>query len=252
MKNQESEISKQRNHIVICGVNRMLNKIIEEIQYIPEFRRTGIVVIAEFEDDLPTLSPLIRNPANVFFLQGDYTKISDLKKAGLDYAAMAILLADKTKPRSDQDRDARTVLAAMLIERYRKQLGNDIFTCVELLNPDNKEQLKALDVEEVVLLDDYGGSIIAASSINEGMVPVFNELFTRGWGNAFMKKPVFKEIIGKTVLESVLWLKENHGAVLLALERLENGKRKHIVNPESDIKLEADDQLILIAKTDCE
>lgn len=251
MKNQISEISKQRHHIIICGVNRMLDRIIEEIQYIPKFRRTGIIVVAEFEEETPSLSPKIRNTANVFFLQGDYTKISVLKQAGLDYADSAILLADKSKPRSDQDRDARTVLAAMLIERYRKDMGNEIFTCVELLNPDNKEQLKALDVEEVVLLDDYGGSIIAASSINEGMVPVFNELFTRGWGNAFMKESVPKELVGKKVLDAVLWLKTDRDAILLALERTDDGKRSSCVNPPSDMTIREDDQLILIAKTDC-
>lgn len=246
MRDQKSEIAKQRNHVIICGVNRMLNKIIEELQYMPEYRRTGIVVVAEFEDP-PPLSPRISNPASVYFLQGDYTKLNVLRDAGLAYARTAILLADKTKPRSDQDRDARTVLAAMLIERERKKIGGDIFTCVELLNPDNKEQLKALDVEEVVSLDDYGGSIIAASSANEGLVTVFNELFTRGWGNAFIKRPVYTDLIEKNVIEAIAWLKENKDALLLAVERSVDGRRKPIVNPDGDFRLQKGDALVLIA-----
>jgi voltage-gated potassium channel len=183
----------------------------------------------------------------VYFLQGDYTKLNVLRDAGLAYARTAILLADKTKPRSDQDRDARTVLAAMLIERDRKKIGGDIFTCVELLNPDNKEQLKALDVEEVVSLDDYGGSIIAASSANEGLVTVFNELFTRGWGNAFIKRPVYTDLIEKNVIEAIAWLKENKDALLLAVERSVDGRRKPIVNPDGDFRLQKGDALVLIA-----
>ena len=114
-------------------------------------------------ETLPPLSERIKYPANVYHLQGDYTKISGLDQAGLRHASTAILLADKTQPRSDQDRDARTVLAAMLIERRSHRLGRDIFTCVELLNRDNMEQLEAQGVEELVFLNDYGGSIIAAS-----------------------------------------------------------------------------------------
>jgi voltage-gated potassium channel len=249
MRDQKTEISKQRNHVIICGVNRMLNKIIEELQYLPDYRRVGIVVVAELEEP-PALSPKVRDPGSVYFMQGDYTKLNVLREAGLSYARIAILLADKSRPRSDQDRDARTVLAAMLIERERQKQGEEIFTCVELLNRDNKEQLKALDVEEVVLLDDYGGSIIAASSVNEGMMPVFNELFTRGWGNAFAKHPIFEQLVGKSVLEATCWLKEQKNAVLLGVERRKEGRREVVVNPKGSFRLRADDQLVVVADID--
>lgn len=246
MKNQINEIRKQRNHVIICGVNRMLNRVIEEMQYMPEFQERGIVVISE-ADELPPLSKKIRYPSNVFFIQGDYTKLHVLYDAGLQYASIAILLADKTMQRPDQDRDARTVLAAMLIERQSKKWGREIFTCVELLNADNMEQLEAQGVEELVVLDDYGGSIIAASSSNQGMVKVFNELFTRGWGNTFIKEPIskFSYLIGKTVLEAISLLKTKDDAILLAVERRQESSPK--VNPPADMVLDEGDLLVLIA-----
>ena len=246
---QKMEIEKLRNHVMICGMNRMLGRIIEELQYLPKYRHKGIVVVAEFEE-IPAVPSRIHYPANVLFLQGDYTKLSVLREAGLERADTAILLADKTKPRSDQDRDARTVLAAILIERERRKVGKEIFTCVELLNPDNMEQLSSMGVEELVILDEYGGSIIAASSANEGMVPVFNELFTRGWGNAFIKRPIYKELVGRTVADAMVWLKENIDAILLAVHH--KGELKPVVNPPKENLLVEDDQLILIAPTDCD
>ncbi len=250
MMNQKTEIAKLVDHVIICGVNRMVGRIIEELQYLPEYRHKGIVVIAEF-DDPPEMPPRTRYPANIFFLQGDYTKLSVLREAGLARASTAILLADKTKPRSDQDRDARTVLAAMLIERERRKQGEDIFTCVELLNPDNMEQLRSMGVEELVVLDEYGGSIIAASSANQGMVPIFNELFTRGWGNAFMKHPLPKELIGKDVRYAIPWVKEHFDALLLAVVKAAS-VNSPVVNPPLDMRLAQGDQLVLIAPTDVE
>ncbi len=247
MKDQRVEIQRLRDHVIICGVNRMLGRIIEELQYLPEYRHAGIVVVAEFEEP-PILPERIRYPGNVFFLSGDYTRLSVLREAGLEYASTAILLADKTKPRSDQDRDARTVLAAMLIERECRKAGKDIFTCVELLNPDNMEQLRAMGVEELVILDEYGGSIIAASSANQGMVPVFNELFTRGWGNAFFKRPVPRELEGKPVKEALVWLKEHWNALLLAIDRPDRPGRP-LVNPPMDEIIEPGDMLVVIAPT---
>ena len=247
VKDQKIEIQRLRDHVIICGINRMIGRIIEELQYLPDYRHTGIVVVAEFEDP-PALPERIRYPGNVYFLPGDYTRLSVLREAGIQHASTAILLADKTKPRSDQDRDARTVLAAMLIEREARKLGRDIFTCVELLNPDNMEQLRVLGVEELVVLDEYGGSIIAASSANQGMVPVFNELFTRGWGNAFFKKPLPEELHDADVREAMLWLKEKWDAILLAVDR--PGRQKPIVNPPTDLKLQQGDMLVLIAPTD--
>ncbi|MCD6498479.1 MAG: ion transporter [Deltaproteobacteria bacterium] len=248
IKAQKMEIEKLRNHVMICGMNRMLGRIIEELQYLPEYRHKGIVIVAEFEE-IPSVPSRIRYPANVLFLQGDYTKLSVLREAGLERADTAILLADKTKLRSDQDRDARTVLASILIERERRKVGKEIFTCVELLNPDNMEQLRTMGVEELVILDEYGGSIIAASSANEGMVPVFNELFTRGWGNAFIKRPIHKELVGLTVADAIVWLKDRVNAILLAVHH--KGETKPVVNPPKEMLLVAEDQLILIAPTDC-
>ena len=250
MMNQKAEIGKLTDHVIICGVNRMVGRIVEELQYLPEYRHKGIVIVAEFEEP-PAVPARTRYPANIYFLQGDYTKLSVLRDAGLARASTAILLADKSKPRSDQDRDARTVLAAMLIERERRKQGEEIFTCVELLNPDNMEQLRTMGVEELVVLDEYGGSIIAASSANQGMVPVFNELFTRGWGNAFMKRPLPKELEDKDVRYALTWLKEHEDGLLLAVDR-KGSVGSPVVNPPLDMELKKGDHLVLIAPTDAD
>lgn len=106
-----------------------------------------------------------------------------LRQAGLERAAVAILLADKTVPRSDQDRDAHTVLAALTIEK----INRGIFTCVELLSRENQSHLTLAGVEEIIVPDEYGGKILAAAARNRGIVCMLDELLTRERGNNFYK-----------------------------------------------------------------
>ena len=246
MNRRETEIELLDQHVVICGWNRALDRILEEFQYDPVFRKRGVVLVAELEEP-PELDEHVKDRSRIFFMEGDYTRIDVLRRCGLDRASTAILLADKSKPRSDQDRDARTVLAAMLIEKTNPR----IFTCVELLNRDNEAHIRAIGVEEIVVLDDYGASIMATASQNEGMVGVFNELFTRGFGHHFCKIEVAPEQVGQTVRALGPRLKEQVNALLIAVERPnESGPRRHVVNPPLDFVVEAGDRLVLITNQD--
>ncbi|MCI0513168.1 TrkA C-terminal domain-containing protein, partial [candidate division KSB1 bacterium] len=158
------------------------------------------------------------------------------------HADIAILLADKSLPRSDQDRDARTILAALTIEK----LNPRIYTCVELLNRDNDSHIKMIGVEEIVVGDEYSGNIIAASARNLGIIPILDELLTSKYGNQFYKVPVPAPWLGKNVGEVTNLLKTQYGAILIALARSQ--LKKNLVNPPAEMQLEPEDQLVLIAQ----
>ena len=242
MSQRQGDLSRLRDHVVICGWNRAGARIIEELQFDPEFRRRGILVVAELERQ-PELGDRIQDPGRVFFVSGDYTRLDVLNRCRIAHARVAILLADKSQPRSDQDRDARTVLAAMLVEKHNPA----IFTCVELLHRDNEAHLRALHVEEIVNLDDYGANIIAAASRNQGLVTVFNELFTSEYGNEFCKVVAGPDQVGEDVRTVGPALKESHNALLVAVERTaEDGTHRNHVNPPQDFVIEAGDRLVII------
>jgi len=182
---KDVEMEQLRDHVLVCGWNRAGKLIIEELQ---AEHPSGIVIIAEL-DRQPTMDYADIDFGRLFWLNEDYTSVAVLRKAGADRAGMAILLADKSKPRSDQDRDARTLLAALIIEK----LNRDIFTCAELLNRDNETHLRMAGVEEVIVSDEYSGSLMASAAIHRGIVSVLNELLTHKYGNQFYKLPVPKE-----------------------------------------------------------
>lgn len=239
----EMNLELLEHHIIICGWNRAGRIIIEEFQTDPRYRKREILILAELEHESKLLLNFgAINREKIYFLSADYTNVNYLKKAGVENADIAILLADKSLPRSDQDRDARTILAALTIEK----LNPRIYTCVELLNRDNDSHIKMIGVEEIVVGDEYSGNIIAASARNLGIIPILDELLTSKYGNQFYKVPVPAPWLGKNVGEVTNLLKTQYGAILIALARSQ--LKKNLVNPPAEMQLEPEDQLVLIAQ----
>lgn len=245
MNVKELELEELKNHIIICGWHRSAGLIIEEFQSDKEYRLTPIVLIAEFNTE-PLLNYDIIDKNRIYFIKDDYTKIDVLKRAGVEKAKIAFILPDKSIERSDQDRDARSVLAALIIEKLNKK----IFTCVELLNRDNETHLHMAGVEEVIVSDEYSGNIMAAAARNYGIISVLNELFTSKYGNQFYKLEVSPSWVGKTVRELYIWLKSEYNAILLAVEsKNHNQKALHqtCVNPENKTTFKDGDRIIVIS-----
>jgi len=243
MEGKPMDLEELRNHIIICGWNRAGRLIVEEFQSDPTQREMPIVIIAERERE-PQLDYNIVRPELIYFLNADYTQVSVLRRCNVQEASIAILLADKSKERTDQDRDARTVLAAMIIEK----LNRSIFTCVELLNRDNETHLKMAGVEDVIVGDEYAGTIIASASRNRGgIVPMVNEIFTSKFGNQLYKADVPAGWVGKRIGEIHCTLKDRYNAILVSVERQCDGKTTTLVNPAPDCTLVEHDAIVYIA-----
>ena len=239
---KDLEMEDLNNHIIICGWNRSAGLIIEEFQSIKDCRSTPVVLIAEFETD-PPLNYNIIDRNMIYIIKGDYTKVEILKSAGIEKAQIAFIVPDKTIARSDQDRDARTVLAALTIEKLNKK----VFTCVELLNRSNESHLKMVGVEEVIVSDEYAGYIMSAAAQNYGIVAILNELLNSKYGNQFYKVNIPSSWVGRTVREYYLLLKEQCNAILLAVENQKKHPKSTLVNPDNNYTFKDGDKLILIS-----
>ncbi|MBN2722444.1 MAG: NAD-binding protein [Deltaproteobacteria bacterium] len=242
MEAKDMELAELNNHYLLCGWNRSGNVIIRELQASEETHNTPVVIICEMEDE-PELPKNGINRALVYFVRGDYTSTEVLKKSGVERAKAAVLLADKSIPRTDQDRDARTILAALTIEKLKP----GIFTCAELLKRENQEHLRMAGVEDIVVGDEYAGNLIAHSSRAFGLVSIIDELLTATWGNQFHKIPVPDKLVNKSFGEGVSWLKRKKDCLLVSLETSRNGTKEIVTNPPSDYPIIRDDNLIIIS-----
>jgi voltage-gated potassium channel len=254
MDAKDSELNELKDHYIICGWNRSAHVILKELQAAKATKNTPIVIIAEFEGN-PPIPPDI-NMGFIFLIRDDYTSTEVLLRAGVKRAKVAILLADKCKSRSDQDRDARTILAALTIEKLKPS----IFTSAELLRRENSDHLKMAGVEDIVVGDEYMGNLIAHSSRAAGLVSVMDELLTATRGNQFYKIDLPKHLVGITIKKALTLIKVEVNAILISIEITKMKKKSKedkekiptpeiITNPPHSYKFKENDKLILIAPT---
>ncbi|MFN4280745.1 TrkA-related ion transporter [Thermosynechococcus sp.] len=243
MSAKNFDLDELRNHIILCGWNRSAPLVLRELQSDPQTRHAPIVIVAELEQ-LPVNELQAVDQNRLYFYSGDYTRIDVLEKVQIYHASRAILLADTSQPRSDQDRDARTVLAALTMEK----LNPTIYTCAQLLDRNNNVQLQAAGVEDVVVADEMAGHLIGNAVRNQGAMDVFAELLTVQVGNQFYRLPLPPTLAGKTFWSAQQHFKERYDAVLIAVERRIEGRRQTYINPSMDYELQVGDYVVVIAR----
>lgn len=248
MDAKDLDISDLRNHLIICGWEAMGEIILRELEAVPDVWSQGVVVIAETPMDIAKVSR-IKNNRKLFHIRQDFTKVEVLEQAGAKRAKTAIVLADKGENLRPQDRDARTVLAALTLEK----LNPSIFTCCELLNETNATHLKIAGVEEIISRISLTAGLFASSVVNQGVTPVLTDLMTHHEGNYLRKLPVPPQCIDKTFIELLEYFKVEFDALVIAVEcRDERGKMLQQVNPDAHLKLRSGDMVTVVVKRESE
>lgn len=222
------------DHVVVCGWNDAGGAMLSEL--FGGGRQTTVLLVTE-QDRLPPMPDGIPLD-NVYHLAGDYTQVQVLQQAGVKRAHSAILLSDTLSPRSNADQDARTVLAALTIER----MCEDIFCCAQLHDTQHEQLLRMAGVEEIVVGDWYTGLIIGSVGRNEGLVAVLNDILSATGGNAFQKQKVPRKLVGQKASAVAAELRKKR-AILIGVEK----QGGITVNPDPDVVLNAGDVLVVIA-----
>lgn len=242
MEFRTMELDELSGHTVICGWNRNGAHVVEEMLFDPDMAHSAIVVVAEFtETSEQALQHL--NRSKLYFHSADYTRTDALRTVGIAHAARAILLADTSRPRSDQDIDARTVLAALTIEK----LNPAVYTCAQLLDRLNDVELKAAGVDDVIVADEITSHIIATSARAQGSVEVLAELLTVQVGNQIYKVPVPLSWVDLPFWQAVDRMKQRQDALPIAVE-VGHPQRRTLVNPPASYRLAPKDHLVVIAR----
>ena len=239
------DLDELSGHRVVCGWNHAGPLVLQELFSPGSSVGLEPVLLITEVGGLPDNLPQGIRADLLYHLKGDYTRVEVLEQAGIKVARSAVLLADTQVARSDQDRDARTVLAALTIEK----LAPTIFTVAELTNRENEGLLRMHGVEEIVVADEYSAVILGSASRNRGIVRVLDEILTSTYGNTLHKVSVNEAWVGLDVGKLTTLLKETHEAVLIAVEHSQpvSSQPAIEVNPPSSRVVLADDVLLLLS-----
>lgn len=233
------DLGRLQDHLVICGWNPAGAPMIAELIG-PGQPDRDLVVVGEAEHEPAALAHLRAQSERLHYVRADYTQVRVLEELCIDKAAGAVIMTDAHGDRTDADRDARTVLTALTIEKMSK----GIFVCAELVDSQHEDLLRMAGVEAVVIRDWYAGAIMGSMGRSRGMAAVISDLLTTTSGNAFHHVKVPRRLDGKTVMELHQLLKEQHGAILVSLERPGHETQ---VNPPAGQRVEAGDRLVVIS-----
>ena len=224
------------DHIVICGWNDHVGKILAEFQSDPDFQGRSFIIISEIEE-LPDMSIFGVDMTGVYHIKQDFINAETLKFANIMDASIAIILTDTTN-RSDYDADARTVLAALTIEK----LNPKIYSCAELIHPENESHLRMSKVESVVLSSNIAAYMMTQASMKSSVVPFYTELLRPSQGNQIFEVPFPAGMIGKKFDDLIMEIKKKYRVILVGLQKATG---KVLINPE-EYKVENGDKAIVI------
>lgn len=222
------------DHLVICGWNSKAEIIVREYRA-SHACETPIAVIAQLEQT-PQLAPELRR--QVQFLNDDFTRVQALKQVGVERAGTCIILADTTLGRSEQDADARTILAALTVEKLNPQ----VYTCAELLNGSYASHLQMGHVNDFVVSGETSGYMLAQAALNRGLMDLITELLTYEHGNGFYRLPIPESWQGRSYREAFGELKRSHNVILVGVHP--QGQKMQL-NPAEYTFAEGDEILVI-------
>lgn len=223
--------TKCKNHIIICGWNETAEEIIEQLHNADPAK--PVVVLAEVE-----MKPV--NYAWVDFVRGDPSDSKDLERANIMEADVAIIF---TVPGGDAA-DAQSLLTALAVET----LNREVYTCVEVLDPKNRQHFVRANVDEMFVKGELGAHLLARSTLCKGLSAMVSELLRWDEGNEFYKidlKDYYPSMVGRTFDEALDYLRRNFNVILLGVERTTE-REEVVIDPGEDLVLLKGDIAIVV------
>jgi voltage-gated potassium channel len=223
------------DHVVICGWTPKTEIIIKEYRMTKATKSMPIVVISELDSE--QLIQTINQIPNVWLISDDFTKMTALTRAGIERAKTCLVLSDTTGGRSEQDADARSILAALTAEK----INPDVYTCAELFNRDYASHLDVGHVNDYVISGEYGAHMLAQAARNRGLMDVLSELH----GNEFHRIKIPDDWIGTAFNEQFAAMKAKRDIVLIAVHSISTNNNGPEVNPTDYVFAEGDEVVVI-------
>ena len=227
------------NHVIICGFGQKTIILAREFLLDPSFEDSEILIISEKPNMMEEIEQHGLDTSRISLLNEDFTSISALNKAGVERARLAVITSERNGTRSTQDVDARTILAALTIEK----LNPKIHTSAEIYNEEFASHLKMGGVEDVVIQGEVSGKLLARISMHEGLLAFFKDLLSRDSGNTLNFILATQEYAGKSYTETSTMLHDKYGYTLVGVKPYD---KDVMVNPKEKT-IASNDELLVIA-----
>ena len=202
-------------------------EIVKELREDSKTRELAIVLVDEHLDELP---PELRT-LGVRFVRGNPSKESVLRRACVDKAHYAIVLASDV---SHVSADDHTLAAALTIE----SINPNVFTVAECLDPERVELMRRSGCNSVVCVAGLASSFLVQEVSDPGTQAVVSELMSNRFGQQVYIAPV--EQMRNWHFSELQAHLSQQGYLVLGVQR----GNEALLNPGHTYKIEASDHVI--------
>jgi ion channel POLLUX/CASTOR len=234
----------ETDHTLILGWSPKVFPIISELCLANESRkRAAIVILAdrdkvEMEDEIRSRIPKL-GKTKIICRSGDPMDLTDLEISNPHTARSIVILA----PEGSTDPDAIVIKTALALTNNPRRKAGAYHIVGEIQHLGNLEAARLVGREEAhwVLASDLISRITVQTCRQSGLSVVYTELLDFGGDEIyFSEQPT---LTGKTYFEAQVAFSDS------CVMGLVKGEAVHL-NPDANLRLEAGDQLILIAEDD--
>lgn len=216
------------NHILLCGRVKNAREILDQL-FAPDLKTHHPVVIID-----PHIEEAPRDHPDLAVIQGDPTETAVLEQANAKRACAAIILADRENENVNVA-DARSLLIVLAIETIQPE----IYSCVEVLNPDNAVHFRRVNADEEIPVAKVSNSLVVQSALNPGLSRIITDMLTFGEGEELYRLAVPPAFVGKTFTDLGTTLMQQEAMVLIGVasedgQRIVNSHRAKYVFQEED------------------
>jgi len=163
-----------KRHLLVLGWKQRMDELIESLLAGGGIAPEDVVVVADI--DAERAEELIADPdlAGICVVRGPHYAEKTLKLAAPERASAVLLLADESKPGSnDFEIDSRTVMASLVLAKHVR----DAHVVAELLDANHEPFLRnSRIVDEIVFPQKYGSNLLKLAMSGIGLVNTFNAL----------------------------------------------------------------------------
>lgn len=216
-----------RDHVVVCGWNATARDLIDEMR--SDDYGARVVLVADLE----------RSPAGdgVYFIRGDAANTEDLRRAGIEEAAAAVVC-----PRGgDDEADMHSILVLMAINA----LAPHARTVAEVNNPRHAEHFRRAGADELLVTSRLASRLLARSALYPGLTDLVVDMVSGGPGAELYRVPLDRVYTDRSVDEVMSEMRASYRATLVAFCR--DGKA--ITNPSADLRVQPGDEAVVVAES---
>ena len=212
MEGRGLENLKLNNHIVICGWNINIEKVLSNIAKLSSERESvKIAMINDMSEDQMNsiIARFNSETLKIYFVRGDYALESILNKACIDDAKSAIIISDDTVENDDD----KTILTVLTIKNKLPNLK----VVAHVSQQDKLPYLKRAKADEVIVNDTYESFMAATHVLEPGVPQAVNQLLDLHSAHRFKSMTIPESYIGKTFLETAIYFKSYKNVLCIGL-----------------------------------